>query len=192
MGQGARGLRPRPCHGHRRRLGHARVRSARQREQRSREGRGALRESAAKESPRILALGRRRRLVSRRQAAVRPRVKVVVFGVSLLLILPCIATAQTHSGSGQQVETYESATIDARGRLVITTSDGRTIRVPSVRDQTGFLRRSCRRIALRLECRRSFRGVSSCRPRPPRRTVARELTVRPRLRQRSESSAGRE
>src|SRR5262245_36812451 len=49
------------------------------------------------------------------------------------VLLPAVAGAQR-----QARETYESASIDEKGRLVIITSDRRTIVVPKDGDQSSF------------------------------------------------------
>ncbi|MDO8679918.1 MAG: hypothetical protein Q7R30_15460 [Acidobacteriota bacterium] len=59
--------------------------------------------------------------------------------VALLLLTEAIAVvAQGSRLIGQGVETYQSASIDARGNIVITTADQRTIVVPREGEQRSF------------------------------------------------------
>jgi len=58
----------------------------------------------------------------------------------ILALLLCVSTAgaQTRSTQARRGETYQAAAIDARGNLVITTSDRRTVVVPKEAEQTSF------------------------------------------------------
>jgi hypothetical protein len=66
---------------------------------------------------------------------------VFVTSAVLTMLLPTASSAQ--SGNSRQTrtqrsETYQSAAVDASGRLVITTSDYKTIIVPKEGEQTSF------------------------------------------------------
>jgi hypothetical protein len=67
--------------------------------------------------------------------ACRSRVLVGMVALSL-----CVSTgdAQTRSTPARRGETYQAVAIDARGNLVITTSDRRTVVVPKEAEQTSF------------------------------------------------------
>jgi hypothetical protein len=62
----------------------------------------------------------------------------LVFGIVVLLLLPDVSPAQTRPADTRRVETYQSVAIDAKGSLVITTSDRKTILVPKEGEQTSF------------------------------------------------------
>jgi len=70
--------------------------------------------------------------------------KLLLSGILSLWLLPDSPAAQTPASgrapdpSARQVETYESAVIDRKGNLRITTSDRRTIVVPKKGEQSSF------------------------------------------------------
>jgi hypothetical protein len=67
--------------------------------------------------------------------------KIVLSCGMVLLLLPHVSAAQTRRAApagARRVETYRSAVIDAKGSLVITTSEQKTIVVPKERDQSSF------------------------------------------------------
>lgn len=69
---------------------------------------------------------------------LEPTMRLCAIGV--IALLPCVSAVQTQPRARARVETYESATIDATGNLVITTSDRRTIMVPKRSEQSSFAR----------------------------------------------------
>ena len=64
--------------------------------------------------------------------------KLLSIGVLVLLILPEVSSPQTPPTDARRVETYQSVTIDAKGSLLITTSDQKTILVAMEGEQTSF------------------------------------------------------
>jgi hypothetical protein len=70
--------------------------------------------------------------------------KRLLGGIALVLVLPNPTAAQAQrtqlvpDASARQFETYESAEIDLKGNLRITTSDNRTILVPKEGEQSSF------------------------------------------------------
>lgn len=64
--------------------------------------------------------------------------KLLWIGGVVLLLLPDVSTAQTRPANARRDETYQSVAIDAKGSLVITTSDQRTILVPKEGEQSSF------------------------------------------------------
>ena len=65
----------------------------------------------------------------------------VVIGFIAWFLLPYISAAQTQRSGptgAPRVETYRSVAIDARGSLVITTTDQKTIVVPKEGEQSSF------------------------------------------------------
>ncbi len=64
--------------------------------------------------------------------------KLPLIGVVVLLLRPDVPAAQTRPTHARRVETYQSVAIDAKGSLVITTSDQKTILVPKEGEQSSF------------------------------------------------------
>jgi hypothetical protein len=58
--------------------------------------------------------------------------------ISVIALLPYVASAQTPSTGTRQAETYEAASVDAAGNLVIVTSDRKSIVVSKEDEQSSF------------------------------------------------------
>jgi hypothetical protein len=61
-----------------------------------------------------------------------------IVGIIVLSLLPAVSQVRARPADRRRVETYQSAAIDSAGRLVIITSDQRTIVVPMEGDQKSF------------------------------------------------------
>jgi hypothetical protein len=68
----------------------------------------------------------------------RINIKLLLIGVVVLLLLPAVSAAQTRPTNVRRVEIYQSVAIDAKGSLVITTSDQKAILVPKEGEQSSF------------------------------------------------------